>query len=77
MREYKTSEAQRRASKKYQEKANKDPEKRVHRTYLASRRTAKSFIRTKATREDLTELEKMIAERYELLNKIDIAAEKM
>lgn len=74
MREYKTSEAQRRASKKYQEKANKDPEKRVRRTYLASRRTAKSFIRTKATREDLAELEKMIAERYDLLTKMDSCA---
>lgn len=36
---------------------------REHRTYLSARSTARSFIRNKATAEDLAELKKIITER--------------
>ena len=36
---------------------------REHRTYLSARSTARSFIRNKATPEDLDELENLIHER--------------
>ena len=36
---------------------------KVHRNYLASRSSARSFIRNKATKEDLEELKQLISER--------------
>ncbi|WP_300896183.1 hypothetical protein [uncultured Clostridium sp.] len=55
--ERKTSEAQIKANKKWieanREKAN----------YMSGKSSAKSFIRNKATLEDLEELEKLILER--------------
>ena len=45
------------ADKKWIEK-NKE-----HRSYLSQRSTTRSFIRKKATADDLTELEKLIEER--------------
>ncbi|MDR3595078.1 hypothetical protein [Clostridium sp.] len=55
--EKKTSEAQTKANKKWSEN-NKE-----YSSYLKSRSSAKSFIRNKATLEDLEELENLIAER--------------
>lgn len=40
---------------------------REHATYLRNRSSARSFIRNKATVEDLEELQKLIEERRELL----------
>lgn len=40
---------------------------REHATYLRNRSSARSFIRNKATTEDLEELQKLIEERRELL----------
>lgn len=37
-------------------------------TYLKARTSARSFIRTKATLEDIEELKQLIKEREELLN---------
>ena len=51
------TEAQKRASKKWEEK------NREYSNYLTQRRAARSFIRNKATKEDLEELEKLIEER--------------
>lgn len=53
----KTSKAQTEAQKRY------DQKNREQRTYLAQRSTSRGFIRNKATLEDLTELEQLIAER--------------
>ncbi|MGM0217626.1 hypothetical protein [Enterococcus sp. AZ126] len=58
-----TPESQIRASKNYRKRINSDEEKKAHRNYMTSKRSAKSFINTKATLEDLTELELLIAER--------------
>lgn len=55
------TEAQKKATKKWND-ANK-----AHRNYLSSRGAARSFIRNKATRDDLMELRKMIDEK---LNKM-------
>ena len=55
--------AQTEASKKWQEK-NKERAK-----YLSDRSRARSFIRNKATEEDLQELENLIKARREELNK--------
>ena len=49
--------AQTEANKRWQEK-NKERAK-----YLSNRSRARSFIRNKATKEDLEELEQLIAER--------------
>ena len=49
--------AQTEANKRWQEK-NKERAK-----YLSDRSRARSFIRNKATKEDLEELEQLIAER--------------
>lgn len=57
----KISEAKKRANKKWDEK-NKDRKK-----YLVYRSQAKSFIRRFATKEDLDELEKIIAEKRKKL----------
>ncbi|WP_375180106.1 hypothetical protein [Enterococcus rotai] len=61
--EYRTPESQIRASKNYRKKINSDEEKKAHRNYMTSKRSAKSFINTKATLEDLAELELLISER--------------
>ena len=55
------TEAQKRASKKWEEK------NREYSNYLTQRRAARSFIRNKATKEDLEELKKLIEERSEEL----------
>ena len=54
------TEAQKRASKKWEEK------NREYSNYLTQRRAARSFIRNKATKEDLEELEILIKERKNL-----------
>lgn len=54
----KTSEAQRRASKKNRDK--QDPAKKRYQSY---RRTARGFIKNNATQDDLDELEALIKER--------------
>lgn len=59
----KYTEAQKKADDKWR-KENKE-----HATYLRSRSSARSFIRNKATEEDLQELEKLIKARREELNK--------
>ena len=56
------TEAQKKATKKWND-ANK-----AHRNYLSSRGAARSFIRNKASEDDLLELRKMIDERFEELN---------
>jgi len=58
-----TPDAQTRASQKW----NKN--NREHRTYLSVRSGAKTFIRNKATLEDLEDLEKLIEERKKELQK--------
>lgn len=57
----KISEARERANKKWNEN-NKE-----HMNYLRSRSSARSFIKNKATLEDLEELEKLIEERRKQL----------
>lgn len=59
--EKKTSEAQIRASKKWNAQ---NPERR---RYNSSKSAARSFIRNRATLEDLEELESLIAEKREKL----------
>lgn len=61
MPEKKTSAAQIKASRNWESK-NKE-----RTAYLASRRSARSFIRNHATLDDLDELEKLIAERRQSL----------
>ncbi|PDG01135.1 hypothetical protein [Listeria monocytogenes] len=56
MTEKTTSDAQLKANKEWQSK-NKE-----HANYLKSRSAARSFIKNKATLEDLKELEKLIIE---------------
>lgn len=51
------TEAQKRANKKWEEK------NREYSNYLTQRRSARSFIRNKATKEDLKKLEELIKER--------------
>ena len=53
------TEAQKRAKQKYREK------NRERTNYLNSRTTARSFIKKRATKEDLKELELLIKERRE------------
>lgn len=57
----KTSEAQTKANKNWAEK------NREYSSYLRSRSSARSFIKNKATEEDLIELENLIAERRKQL----------
>lgn len=57
----KTSESQTRANKNWAEK------NREYSSYLRSRSSARSFIRNKATEEDLKELEQLIEERRKQL----------
>lgn len=59
--EKKLSEAQKRADENWR-KNNKD-----HANYLRSRSAARSFIRTKATLDDIDELKKMIEDRLKFL----------
>lgn len=59
----KLSEAQKRADAKWREN-NKE-----HANYLRARSAAKSFIKNRATEEDLSELLKLISERKQELNK--------
>lgn len=61
MSDKKISEARERANKKWNEN-NKE-----HMNYLRSRSSARSFIRNKATIEDLEELEQLIEERKKQL----------
>lgn len=61
MTEKKISEARERANKKWSEN-NKE-----QMNYLRSRSSARSFIRNKATLEDLEELESLIEERRKQL----------
>lgn len=58
-----TPESQIRASKNYRKRISSDEKKKAHRNYMTSKRSAKSFINTKATFEDLAELELLISER--------------
>ncbi len=58
----KLSEAQKRADAKWREN-NKD-----HANYLRARSAAKSFIKNRATEEDLAELLKLISDRKQVLN---------
>lgn len=55
--DYKNIEDQMAADKRWAEK-NKE-----HRSYLSGRTSARSFIRNRATHEDLIELEALITER--------------
>ena len=57
------TEAQKRASKKWEEK------NREYSNYLTQRRAARSFIRNKATKEDLQELKELIKDREDRLGK--------
>lgn len=54
---------------KYNPEADKkwNEENKKHRQYLGARSSAKSFIRNKATMEDLAALEELIATRKEFL----------
>lgn len=56
------TEAQKRAKAKYREK-NKDRE-----NYIGARSAARSFIKKRATKEDLKELELLIKERREAVD---------
>ena len=56
------TEAQKRAKAKYREK-NKERE-----NYLGARSAARSFIKKRATKEDLEELETLIKERREAVD---------
>ncbi len=60
LKEKKTSEAQLRASKKWQEKSKE------HMNYIRKRSGARGFVKI-ASLEDLKELEKMIAEKIKEL----------
>ena len=62
----KTSEAQRKANKKWAEN------NREYSSYLRSRSSARSFIRNKTTLEDLEEIEKLISYRREQLKSLEL-----
>ena len=59
----KTSEAQRKADKRWREK------NREHANYLKNRTRARCFIRNKATLEDIEELKELLRLRAEVLSK--------
>ena len=59
----KTSEAQRKADKRWREK------NREHANYLKNRTSARCFIRNKATIEDIEELKELLRLRAEVLSK--------
>lgn len=52
------SDSQKRATKKW------EIENREHSNYLKNRSACKSFIKNKATKDDLLEIERLIKERY-------------
>ena len=54
-------DAQEKATKKWNQK------NREHRNYLSKRSSARNFIRSHATEDDLNELEELIAERRDAL----------
>ncbi|MDY4003752.1 MAG: hypothetical protein SO018_04435 [Ligilactobacillus saerimneri] len=54
--------SQKKATKKWNEK------NRAHRSYLSARGTARSFIRNKATLDDLNDLEQLITSRRKYLS---------
>lgn len=62
MTESKMTEAQKKAQRNYNAK------NREHRAYLRDRSSSRSFIRKRATREDLQELKHLIAEREALMD---------
>ena len=59
----KTSEAQRKADKRWREK------NREHANYLKNRTSARCFISNKATLEDIEELKELLRLRAEVLSK--------
>ena len=59
----KTSEAQRKADKRWREK------NREHANYLKNRTSARCFIRNKATLEDIEELKELLRLRAVVLSK--------
>lgn len=59
----KTSEAQRKADKRWREK------NREHANYLKNKTSARCFIRNKATLEDIEELKELLRLRAEVLSK--------
>ena len=59
----KTSEAHRKADKRWREK------NREHANYLKNRTSARCFIRNKATLEDIEELKELLRLRAEVLSK--------
>ena len=59
----KTSEAQRKADKRWREK------NREHANYLKNRTSARCFIRNKATLEDIEELKELLRLSAEVLSK--------
>ena len=59
----KTSEAQRKADKRWREK------NREHANYLKNRTSARCFIRNKATLEDIEDLKELLRLRAEVLSK--------
>ena len=58
---YATKEGQAEANKRYRDKHKE------HRNYLSSRSAARSFIKNKATIDDLTELDSLIQKRKDEL----------
>lgn len=63
MEQNKTPLSQLKANREYRKRINEDEEKKAHRNYLSSRRSARSFINNKATLEDLEDLEQLIEQR--------------
>ena len=63
------TDKQQEANKRWRESS---PEAKEHSNYLKSRSAARSFIRTKATLEDIKEMEKMLNERESLLKIIEL-----
>ncbi|MGI6154447.1 MAG: hypothetical protein ACOYEB_00665 [Enterococcus lemanii] len=68
MTENKTSEAQLKANREYRKRVNEDEDKKAHRNYMTAKRAARSFINTKATLEDIEEIEQLLAERKKVLS---------
>jgi hypothetical protein len=69
MAENKTPESVLKAQKKYRAKVLQDDEKRLRSNYLASRRATNSFIKNKATEEDLEMIINLVEERKKALDK--------
>ena len=60
---------QQEANKRWRESS---PEAKEHSNYLKTRSAARSFIRNRATMEDIKEMEKMLNERESLLKIIEL-----